>query len=46
MEGAAVMMTGLESDRVMQGLNILERQMSEKKSTQIKIDDYSIPDVS
>jgi len=46
MEGSAVMMTGLEGDRVMQGLNILERQMSEKKSTQIKIDDYSIPDVS
>ena len=46
MEGAVVMMTGLEADRVMQGLNILEKQMSEKKSTQFKIDDYSIPDVS
>ena len=46
MEGIAVMMTGLESDRVMQALKILEEQKREKNSTDIHVLDYSIPNVS
>jgi len=46
MEEAAVMMVGLELDRVRQGLEILSLQSKEKASDMIQVADYSAPNVS
>ena len=46
MEEAAVMMVGLEVDRVMQGLQVLESQLSGNERTLRLVADYSIPNVS
>jgi UDP-N-acetylglucosamine 2-epimerase (non-hydrolysing) len=46
MEEAAVMMTGLDLDRVLQGLAILETQARGKERTIRLVEDYSIPNVS
>jgi UDP-N-acetylglucosamine 2-epimerase (non-hydrolysing) len=46
MEEAAVMMVGLELDRVRQGLEILSLQSEEKASDMIQVADYSTPKVS
>ena len=46
MEEAAVMMVGLETDRVMQGLQILESQLSGTERTLRLVADYSMPNVS
>lgn len=46
MEEAAVMMVGLGSDRVMQGLRILERQHLGKTKIVEPVRDYSMPNVS
>jgi UDP-N-acetylglucosamine 2-epimerase (non-hydrolysing) len=46
MEEAAVMMVGLESERVMQGLRILEKQPSGEKRLLRRVEDYSMPNVS
>lgn len=43
MEEASVMMVGLEKERILQGLNVLEFQ---KTSTLRKVEDYSMPNVS
>jgi UDP-N-acetylglucosamine 2-epimerase (non-hydrolysing) len=46
MEEAAVMMTGLEWDRVAEGLNILEHQSRGEQRTLRIADDYAAPNVS
>ena len=46
MEEAAVMMVGLGSDRVMQGLRILEKQHLGKTKIVEPVRDYSMPNVS
>lgn len=46
MEEASVMMTGLEFDRVMQGLAILENQQRGDARTLRPVYDYSMPNVS
>lgn len=46
MEEASVMMVGLEVDRVMQGLQILESQLSGAERTLRLVADYSMPNVS
>lgn len=46
MEEAAVMMTGLEWERVLQGLEILESQGRGNERTLRQVGDYSIPSVS
>lgn len=46
MEEAAVMMVGLESERVMQGLKILENQSSGDGRLLNQVQDYSMPNVS
>ena len=46
MEESAVMMVGLESERVMQGLRILEKQPSGEKRLLRRVEDYSMPNVS
>jgi len=46
MEEAAVMMVGLDSKRIMQGLKILEQQPSGKKRLLRMVDDYNMPNVS
>ena len=46
MEEAAVMMVGLELDRVRQGLEILSLQSREQLSGMMKVADYSSPNVS
>jgi UDP-N-acetylglucosamine 2-epimerase (non-hydrolysing) len=43
MEEASVMMVGLEKERIMQGLKILEIQ---EKDTLREVADYSMPNVS
>ncbi|MBV7508976.1 UDP-N-acetylglucosamine 2-epimerase (non-hydrolyzing) [Bacillus sp. sid0103] len=43
MEEASVMMVGLEKDRILQGLEVLETQ---EKDTLITVADYSMPNVS
>jgi UDP-N-acetylglucosamine 2-epimerase (non-hydrolysing) len=43
MEEASVMMVGLSSERILQGLTILE---SQDKETLRPVDDYSMPNVS
>lgn len=46
MEEAAVMMVGLEVNRVLQGLMILESQTAGDRRTLRLVDDYSMPNVS
>lgn len=46
MEEAAVMMVGLEVDRVMQGLDILKNQERGAKRTLMLVEDYSMPNVA
>jgi UDP-N-acetyl-L-fucosamine synthase len=46
MEEAAVMMVGLETDRVRQGLSILERQAAGHERSLRLVADYSMPNVS
>lgn len=46
MEEAAVMMVGLEVERVMQGLQVLESQLYGSERTLRLVDDYSMPNVS
>lgn len=46
MEEAAVMMVGLEVERVMQGLQLLESQVSGQERTLRLVADYSMPNVS
>ena len=46
MEEAAVMMVGLESERVMQGLKILENQSVGDARLLNQVQDYSMPNVS
>ena len=46
MEEAAVMMVGLESERVMQGLKILENQSFGDVRLLSQVQDYSMPNVS
>ncbi|NVZ53603.1 UDP-N-acetylglucosamine 2-epimerase (non-hydrolyzing) [Pseudomonas sp. B6002] len=46
MEEAAVMMVGLETNRVMQGLQLLESQASGQERTLRLVADYSMPNVS
>jgi len=46
MEEAAVMMTGLEWDRVAEGLNILEHQARGDQRTLRTVEDYTAPNVS
>ncbi|MFH4530037.1 non-hydrolyzing UDP-N-acetylglucosamine 2-epimerase [Vibrio diabolicus] len=46
MEEAAVMMVGLEVERIMQGLQILESQPSGESRLLRRVEDYSMPNVS
>ena len=46
MEEASVMMVGLEADRVMQALQVLESQLSGSERTLRLVADYSMPNVS
>ncbi|MBA5960656.1 UDP-N-acetylglucosamine 2-epimerase (non-hydrolyzing) [Pseudomonas lactis] len=46
MEEAAVMMVGLEVNRVLQGLNVLEGQGTGNNRTLRQVADYSMPNVS
>jgi UDP-N-acetylglucosamine 2-epimerase (non-hydrolysing) len=46
MEEASVMMVGLESDRVMQALQVLESQLSGEERNLRQVSDYSMPNVS
>jgi UDP-N-acetylglucosamine 2-epimerase (non-hydrolysing) len=46
MEEAAVMMVGLEADRVMQALNILESQSRGQERLLRQVADYTMPNVS
>ncbi|OXR33423.1 UDP-N-acetyl glucosamine 2-epimerase [Pseudomonas umsongensis] len=46
MEEAAVMMVGLEVDRVMQGLHLLQAQARGEQRTFRLVQDYSMPNVS
>ena len=46
MEEAAVMMVGLDKERVMQALRILEKQPSGEKRLLRRVEDYSMPNVS
>jgi len=46
MEESAVMMVGLEIDRVIQGLKILENQAREDNRTLSIVEDYKVPNVS
>lgn len=46
MEEASVMMVGLNDERVLQGLKVLESQEREDDRTLLQVDDYSSPNVS
>ena len=46
MEEASVMMTGLEPDRILQGLQVLERQTRGAERNFRLVEDYSMPNVS
>jgi UDP-N-acetylglucosamine 2-epimerase (non-hydrolysing) len=46
MEEAAVIMTGLGSERIMQGLAILESQPRDSERLIRQVYDYSMPNVS
>ena len=46
MEESSVMMVGLETDRIQQGLMILEKQSKANKRTLSLVKDYDVPNVS
>jgi len=46
MEEAVVMMTGLEKERIMQSLSIIDNQTRDKKRLMRQVADYSMPNVS
>jgi len=46
MEEASVMMVGLNPERIMQSLTVLESQMRSKERTLRTVNDYSMPNVS
>ena len=46
MEETAAMMVGLNIERVMQGIMILEKQPKKQNGTNRIVEDYSIPNVS
>lgn len=46
MEEASVMMTGLELNRILQGLKIIESQLRDEKRLLRQVNDYSMPNVS
>jgi UDP-N-acetylglucosamine 2-epimerase (non-hydrolysing) len=46
MEEASVMMVGLEKERILQGLTVLESQKSGNERTLRPVSDYSMPNVS
>jgi UDP-N-acetylglucosamine 2-epimerase (non-hydrolysing) len=46
MEEAVVMMTGLEKERIMQSLSIIDNQPRGKQRLMRQVDDYSMPNVS
>ena len=46
MEEASVMMVGLEVDRIMQGIVVLENQLRGSQRTLRQVSDYSMPNVS
>jgi UDP-N-acetylglucosamine 2-epimerase (non-hydrolysing) len=46
MEEAAVMMVGLETERVMQGLQVLESQERGEERSLRLVADYSMPNVA
>jgi len=46
MEEAVVMMTGLEKERIMQSLSIIDKQPRAEKRLMRQVDDYSMPNVS
>jgi len=46
MEEAAVMMVGMDIERIMQGLKILETRNIGEKRNMLEVSDYSIPNVS
>ena len=46
MEEASVMMVGLEKNRILQGLTILESEKREEQRTLREVSDYSMPNVS
>ena len=46
MEEAAVMMVGLEVERVIEGLDILKNQPKGEKRLINRVNDYSVPNVS
>ena len=46
MEEAAVIMTGFDSERIMQGLTILESQLRDSNRSVRQVFDYSMPNVS
>ena len=46
MEETAVMMVGLDSERIMQSLQILKTQSSQEKRLLNRVSDYSMPNVS
>ncbi|MNG20601.1 hypothetical protein D3C84_1048720 [compost metagenome] len=46
MEEAAAMMVGLETERVMQALQILESQARGEERSLRQVDDYSMPNVA
>jgi UDP-N-acetylglucosamine 2-epimerase (non-hydrolysing) len=46
MEEAAVIMTGLQKERIMQSLSIIDKQPRGEKRLMRQVDDYSMPNVS
>jgi UDP-N-acetylglucosamine 2-epimerase (non-hydrolysing) len=46
MEEASVMMVGLNSERIMQGIIVLESQQRGEERTLRAVSDYSMPNVS
>ena len=46
MEETSVMMVGLNRDRILQGIKILEKQSRERKKTLNPVSDYQVPNVS
>ena len=46
MEEAAVMMVGMDIERIMQGLKILETQNKGEERNMLEVSDYTIPNVS
>ena len=46
MEEAAVIMTGLQKERIMQSLSIIDNQPRGRQRLLCKVNDYSMPNVS